>query len=171
MSVGVLATRSASPASDAMAMNGARVTTELRVSPRWGFSWGIGGFGGREAKGFLVGGFSFAMAPDVHFYLAPRSPIQPYLLVGYELGCHYLRGGDGIPKSAGVGFIYSGPSAGGGLDARVGRDWWLRLEVRGFALIRGYPDSMLRDAPELASATRWLTGFSVGTGIVRGFDL
>ncbi len=103
--------------------------------------------------------------------LATRSPVQPYLLVGYELGCHYLRAGDGIPTSAGGGFIYSGPSAGAGLDTRVGRDWWIRLEGRAFALVRGYPDSMLRDAPELAGATRWLTGFSVGAGVVRGFDL
>jgi hypothetical protein len=170
-SVGGLVTRSASPSSDAMAMNGGRVIVEMRVSPRWGLAWGFGGFGGREAKGFLVGGFSLSMVPDVHFYVAPRSPIQPYLLVGYELGCHYLRSGDGVPKSAGAGFVYSGPSAGGGLDARIGRDWSLRLEARGFALIRGYPDSMLRDAPELASATRWLTGFSVATGVVRSFDL
>jgi hypothetical protein len=164
-------TREATAPGDALGMVGGRIAAELRVSPRWSFGFGLGGAGGREAEGFLVGSISYPIAPDVRFYLAPRAAWQPYILLGYELSIRFLRGGSGMPKQAGGAFLYSGPSGGVGVDARVGRSWFLRIETRAFAFIRGFPDSQLQDAPALADATRWLTGVSVATGIGRAFDL
>jgi hypothetical protein len=107
----VLTTRSVHSMSDSPGMMGAKVLAHMRVSPRWAFEWGAGGFGGSAGGGFLVGGFAMSAAPNVLFYVTPRSRLQVYATVGYEFGVHYVRGGSDIPTEARGGLSTRGRTA------------------------------------------------------------
>ena len=146
-------------AMDNVAMGGGSVALRFRPSPWFALDVGIGSYAGSDHNNddrvevpFTANGL---------FFVNPQNRLQLYILGG--LGASYAHVdsfgiGSGFDSFFGRDFTYFGGQAGVGLEWRVGRNFALNTDLRGF--IRTRTDG--GETPEFISATGQTTDTSGG---------
>ena len=109
--------------------------------------------------------------PDVYLYLTPKSSIQVFTVLGFDMRVeHFEAGSSALSDQVGWGQFYMGAILGGGFESRLNKSTALRFELRGF--VRGRVDDPDTEAnlravdPVFASATRSQKGLVLSAGMV-----
>jgi hypothetical protein len=146
-----------------------KTSMHARLGKRVAIAVGMEEGYGTDGSGFKRYDLGWSL-PDVYIYLTPRSSLQLYSVMGFDMRVSHFESGDvDLPKNLPWGNFYMGASMGWGIETRWSKGTAFRLELRGF--VRGRVDdtttkTTIESKPEFADATRTTKGAMLTLGLI-----